>query len=240
MADRFYSPDPPADGLLVLSGDEAHHLARVRRLRPGEVVEVFDGRGTAYRAEVSGLGRDRVVLAVRGDPRTDRAAACSLTLATAVPKGERFAWLVEKATEMGVSRLVPLQTARSVVDPRRTKLQRLRRVVVEAAKQSGRNRLMVLDEPVSWSAFAQEETGENRLLAHPGGEPAAVWFRHVRGGRITLAVGPEGGFEPEEVELGREAGWRIVGLGDTLLRIETAGLVGCAVILALGTTEGDR
>lgn len=239
MADRFYSPDPPVAGLLVLTGEEARHLARVLRLGPGDVVEVFDGRGTAYRAEVAGLDRDRVDLAVRGDPLPDRVAPCHLTLATAVPKADRFDWLIEKATELGVARLVPLRTVRSVVDPRSTKLERLRRGIVAAAKQCGRNRLMTLEDPVSWTSFVRAETAEVRLLAHPAGGPAASWPRVGRGGRVTLAVGPEGGFEAAEVEDGRAAGWRIVGLGDTLLRIETAGLAGSAVILALVTREGD-
>jgi 16S rRNA (uracil1498-N3)-methyltransferase len=239
MADRFYSPDPPIAGRLVLTGDEARHLARVRRLRSGDVVEVFDGRGTAYRAEVTGLGGGRVELAVRGDPLPDRVAPCHLSLATAVPKADRFDWLVEKATELGVARLVPLRTGRSVVDPRSTKLERLRRVIVEAAKQCGRSGLMTLDDPVPWVSFARQESAEVRLVAHPGGEPAASWPRVGRGGRVTLAVGPEGGFDAEEVEAGRAAGWRIVGLGCTLLRIETAGLAGAAVILALATGEGD-
>src|SRR4051812_23439804 len=143
MADRFYCPDPPVEGFLTLSGDEARHLIRVRRLGPGDVVEVFDGRGTALRAEVAGVGRDRVELAVRGGPLPDRVAPCLLTLATAVPKADRFDWLVEKATELGVARLVPLRTERSVVDPRATKLDRLRRAIIEAAKQCGRNRLML-------------------------------------------------------------------------------------------------
>jgi 16S rRNA (uracil1498-N3)-methyltransferase len=239
VADRCYCPDQPVEGLLTLTGDEARHLARVRRLGPGDMVEVFDGRGTALPAEVAGVGRDRVELAVRGGPLPDRVAPCHLTLATAVPKADRFDWLVEKATELGVARLVPLRTGRSVVDPRATKLDRLRRVIIEAAKQCGRNRLMVLEDPIPWAEFAGREEAEVLLLAHPGGEPVASWPRVGRGGRVALAVGPEGGFSAQEIEAGRAARWRMVGLGRTLLRVETAGLAGSAVILALGTKEGD-
>ena len=116
MLDRFYCPKPPIDGLAVLEGDEARHLIRVRRVDVGEMVELFDGRGSAYRAKVSSLGRDRVELTITGLSGEGGVARLSLTLATAVPKGERFDWLVEKATELGVSRLIPLVTERSVVD----------------------------------------------------------------------------------------------------------------------------
>ncbi len=234
MADRFFCPDPPVGDRLALGGDEAHHLARVRRVGVGEVVEVFDGRGFATRAEVVALGRDRVELVAVGDPLPDRAAAIRLTLATAVPKGERFDWLVEKATELGVSRLVPIVTDRSVVDPRAAKLDRLRRVVVEASKQSGRNRLMELAPPSPWAAVVADRGDPVRLLAHPVGVPARDWPLVRRGGPATLAVGPEGGFTGEEVEEALAAGWLAVSLGETLLRVETAGLAGCATLLALG------
>ena len=239
MADRYYCPEPPTNGWFALEDDEARHLVRVRRVQVGEVVEVFDGRGFATRAEVVALGRDRVELAAVGGPLADRVAACRLTLATAVPKGERFDWLVEKATELGVTRLVPIVAERSVVGPRAAKLDRLRRLVVEASKQCGRNRLMELDRPVPWVDFARQSDERPRLLAHPGGLPAPAWPRARRFGAVTLAVGPEGGFTDAEVETARALGWAAIGLGATLLRIETAALAGCSAILALceGTDE---
>lgn len=236
MADRFYAPEPPVDGRLVLGPEEARHLARVRRVVVGETVEVFDGQGSGFRAEVLAIERDRVELGV-GEVVPDRVAPRVLTLATAVPKGDRFDWLVEKATELGVARLVPLVTERSTVDPRGTKLDRLRRSVVEACKQSGRNRLLTIDEPIRWVAFLDDDPGSRgeaaRLVAHPGGEPIAAPPRSATGG-LVLAVGPEGGFTDMEIAAARERGWRIAGLGATLLRIETAALAGAAILLAPG------
>jgi 16S rRNA (uracil1498-N3)-methyltransferase len=206
----------------------------VRRLGPGAVVEIFDGAGFGTRAVVAGVGKDWVDLDTMGDPLPDRLPGCRLTLATAVPKGERFDWLVEKATELGVDRLVPLVTERSVVDPGAAKLDRLRRVIVEAAKQCGRNRLMALERPLPWSLWLAEPSAVTpRLIAHPGGVLPPAWPRSRHGGGATLAIGPEGGFTEAEVEAARVAGWQVVGLGATLLRIETAGLAGCAAILAL-------
>ncbi len=154
MAERFYSRDAllPATASLTLAGDQAHHLARVRRVQVGEMVEIFDGQGNATAAEVVTVEKTRVTLRSVGSPLPDRRPGIDLTLATAVPKGERFDWLIEKASELGVDRIVPLLTERSVVDPGQAKLERLRKTCVESAKQSGRNRLMNIFDPVSWSA----------------------------------------------------------------------------------------
>ncbi|HEV3164851.1 MAG TPA: RsmE family RNA methyltransferase [Isosphaeraceae bacterium] len=232
MADRFYCPDRGVEGQVTLSGDEAHHLARVRRVGPGMVVELFDGRGWASLAEVCLVERDRVELALVGEPLPDRAAPVKLTLATAVPKGDRFDWLVEKATELGVARLVPVITERSVVDPRGAKLERLRRVVVEAAKQCGRNVLMDLERPVPWPDYLGNEPAPLRLLAHPGGLPSLDWPDIESGQAVALGIGPEGGFTESEVEAASASGWKAVCLGCTLLRVETAGLAGAAAIFA--------
>jgi 16S rRNA (uracil1498-N3)-methyltransferase len=239
VAERFYCPEASGRNHITLRGDEARHLSRVRRLGPGDVVEVFDGKGFAVRARVTDAGADRVELEPVGDGLPDRTPPCRLTLATAVPKGERLDWLVEKATELGVERLVPIVTERSVVEPRQTKLGRLHRVIIEASKQCGRNKLMELDSPARWTPWATAQPTGLRLLAHPGSAPLAASTKPARGEGVTLAVGPEGGFTELEVEAARAAGWRPVGLGPTLLRVETAALAGAAILLAL-CEETDR
>lgn len=233
MADRFYCPDSPADGLLILRDEEARHLVKVRRLGIGDMVEVFDGRGNATAARVIETARDRVALEPAGAPLPDRTAQCPVTLATAIPKGERFDWLVEQATEIGVIRLVPLATERSVVDPRAAKLDRQRRRIIEASKQCGRNTLMELAPATPWLEFVPHAASTHRLVAHPGGIPASGWPVPKSGTGVTLAIGPEGGFTDAEIAAATEAGWLAVSLGRTLLRVETAGLVGCAAILAV-------
>lgn len=237
MADRFYCPDLPREGRFVLQGDEAHHLARVRRLGVDCIVEVFDGRGYATTAEVTAVGRDAVELRVVGEPLPDRTPMCRVTLATAVPKGERFDWLIEKATELGVARLVPLITERSVADPRGAKLDRLRRLSIEASKQCGRSRLLDLAQPTSFARLIAESSEGVRLVADPHGLSAELWPRAPLNGTAVLVIGPEGGFTPSELALARESGWTLARLGPTILRIETAGLAGTAILLAFC---GDR
>jgi len=239
LADRFYCPDAPVDGRATLAGDEARHLIRVRRVAVGERVEVFDGRGSALIVEVAALGRDRVELAVLGPAPSRSSPALALTLASAVPKGDRFDWLVEKATELGVARLIPLVTGRSTVDPRSAKLDRLRRVIVEASKQSRRDRLMDLDPPTPWPTVLAGFGAGCRLVAHPGGRPIAGPGPIPAGGPAILAIGPEGGFTEDEVDRARAMGWSAVGLGPTVLRVETAALAGCSTLLALAESERD-
>lgn len=236
MADRFFCPTLPGVGRVLLDGAEAHHLARVCRLAIGDRVELFDGKGFGALAIVRTLGKGTVELEAV-ERTTGRAAARELTLAVAVPKGERFDWLVEKATELGVARLVPLMTERSSVAPRDTKLERLRRAVIEASKQCGRNQLMTIEGPRPFGAYLQAERAPDRVLADPGG--LAGWSWPPSSSPVALAVGPEGGFTPGEVESARALGWRPAALGATLLRIETAALVGAALLLVPGPTRSE-
>lgn len=231
MADRFFCPTPPDAGRLVLEGDEAKHLARVARREVGELVEVFDGRGACVAAEILDITRGRVELAVRSTIE-DRLAPAPLTLLVAVPKGERFDWIVEKATELGVARLVPLKAARSVVDPRSAKLERLRRVILEASKQCGRNRLMTLDEPIPATEAFRSERAAVRLLAQSGGEPPGSWPWLSADLPVALAIGPEGGWTDAELEEARASGWTFAGLGATRLRVETAAIAGAAIVFS--------
>jgi 16S rRNA (uracil1498-N3)-methyltransferase len=228
---RFYCPDSPRQGRQRLAADEAHHLTRVCRLGIGDIVEVFDGQGLATRSEVVATGQGSVELVILS-VLPERRPPVHLTLATAVPKGERLDWLVEKATELGVDRLIPITTDRSVAHPRETKLDRLRRSIIEASKQCRRDRLMILEPPVAWTRVVQSAQPPLRLLADPDGCRLPAWPAIDPGGVATLAVGPEGGFTPEEREQAIKTGWVAVCLGVNTLRIETAGLAGCAALLA--------
>jgi len=231
---RFYCPDPPQSGQYRLRADEARHLTRVCRHATGDRVEIFDGKGFATLARIVQIDWNHVELVAEGEPIVDSSPCCSLTLATALPKGERLDWLIEKATELGVARLIPLVTERSVVDPRQSKLDRLRRTIIEASKQSRRNWLMGLQDPMSWADMVSFPSvpGTHRFIAAPDGVPPSRWAVPARGGEILLAVGPEGGFTVAEEELARAAGWHPIRLSTHVLRVETAGLAGAAILLA--------
>jgi len=231
VSNRFYRPELPAEGQFRLDADESKHLLRVFRREVGDRVEVFDGRGLSVLARVMGRDGNLAVLEAEGPPILEPTPVCSIEIGAAVPKGDRFDWLVEKAVELGVARLVPLITERSVVDPRGSKLDRLRRAIIEASKQSGRSRLMELSPSIGLRSFL-ETPGGVRLLADPRGEPAESWPRIVRGAAVRLVVGPEGGLTDAETALAEGLGWTPVRLGAHILRVETAVLAGAAAILA--------
>jgi 16S rRNA (uracil1498-N3)-methyltransferase len=232
VSDRFYCPDPPHGRRYRLGPEESRHLARVCRFGIGDRVEIFDGRGFATRAEVVASAVDGVELVAVGEPIAVARPACTLVLATAMPKGDRIDWLVEKATELGVDRLIPIVAERSVVIPRGSKLDRLRRSIVEASKQCRRARLMVLEEPLEWTRLVAAFPGALKFLADPHGLGAADWPMIGRDREMVLAVGPEGGYSSAEREASIVAGWLPIRLGSHILRVETAGLAGCAALLA--------
>jgi 16S rRNA (uracil1498-N3)-methyltransferase len=205
-----------------IAGPEAHHLSAVCRVRPGDAVRLFNGDGREYPARVAAVGRRAVEVEVEGVETSSRELPFRLEVAAPLPKGDRAQFLIEKLTELGVTAFTPLQTARSVVHPREAKRDKLQRRVIEASKQCGRNVLMRVGPLTDWPAFVRRDgLPARRILAHPGGEE---W---TTGGAAdaALAVGPEGGFTDEEVEAARAAGWRVVGLGPRILRVETAALM---------------
>jgi 16S rRNA (uracil1498-N3)-methyltransferase len=222
MAERFYVNCPLQPGPVELRGPEAHHLAVVCRVRPGDQVRLFNGDGREYPACVTQVSRRGIILDVFGIEAPPRELGFRLEVAAPLPKGDRAQFLVEKLTELGVTSFVPLRTQRSVVHPRETRLDRLERYVIEASKQCGRNVLLRVGPLTDWEDYCRRsDLPAVRVLAHPGGE-AQSW---PAGQDAALAVGPEGGFTDEEVEQARSAGWLVVGLGPRILRVETAALV---------------
>jgi len=253
MSRRYFIEQPPPppdqpDAKVVLGGTEAHHLLHVMRARVGDRVVLFDGSGREFAAVIEQLGRSDIRLRIECCEAVDRELDRDVTLAVALPKGERQRWLVEKATELGAARLIPLECERGVAQPTAKALERLRRAVVEASKQCGRNRLMEVAEPVQFATLLGRHDGTTRrLIAQP--RPAATGGGKAAGGtgsaspfapgpgEVVAAVGPEGGFSPEEVAAAREAGFEPVDLGPRILRVETAA-VALLTLLGAGQSGG--
>ena len=214
--------------------DEAHHLGRVLRLRPGALVEAADGGGRVFTVRIEALGRGEAWGTIVGEASASRESPCAITLAQAILKGERMTWLVQKATELGVARLVPVETARVVAraPAERARHSRWERVAREAVKQCGRGVVPVVEAPRGFGAVLAEAAAHDAtwLCWEGGGRPLATLAREAgRVRRILLLVGPEGGFTDDEVAQARAAGARPVGLGPRILRAESAGLVAVAL-----------
>lgn len=241
MADRYFVEHKIDSDRIVLGPPEGRHLARVMRADPGDAVTLFDGSGAEFVANVERVGRDEVVLAIRERHEIDRELPVRLVLAVALPKGDRQKWLVEKCVELGVKALVPLYTERGVAQPADSALARLRRSVIEATKQCGRNRLMEIAEAQKWSDLAASTSPDTlRLVAQPGASQSIIAAcragdagSHACSREVCAAVGPEGGLSDNEYELALAQGWQGVSLGTRILRVETACLALAATVAAL-------
>jgi 16S rRNA (uracil1498-N3)-methyltransferase len=247
---RFYAPPSaftPDEQTVSLGADEARHARDVLRLQPGDEVYVFDGAGKEFRCAVREFSRDGAALEVLEEVEPARPESpLKLTLGIALLKGEKFDLVVQKATELGASRIVPIATSRADVrirngDDTKRKLTRWQRIALEAAKQCGRARLMEIAEPVGFRDLIDRpgEEGELRLMfAERNGTSFAEVGRNPPPDSVKLSalIGPEGGWADEEFELAREAGWQIVTLGGRTLRAETAAI---AIVAVLQHRFGD-
>lgn len=238
MSERYFVENPIEDSSARLAGGEAHHLIHVMRAKVGDEVTLFDGSGAQFAARVTRVGRAEVELEVVSRSLVERELSTALILGAALPKGDRARWLAEKATELGVARLAPLETRYAGERPSAAALEKLRRAVIEASKQCGRNRLMDVAEPRPLDTFlcGAGET-ELRLIAHPGGRRCrAVLDELLPPGkppsRVSLAIGPEGGFTQGEIDAAQSHGWHAVDLGRRVLRVETAALVLASLVVA--------
>jgi 16S rRNA (uracil1498-N3)-methyltransferase len=250
---RFYAPPEafaPDGASVLLSAEESRHLRDVLRLRAGDEAYVFDGEGREFACVVGGAGgRGAATLEVRGRAEPPRPESpLELTLAVALLKGEKFDLVVQKATELGAARVVPLETRRAdmrlrdAADAAR-RVERWRRLALEASKQSGRARVPLVAGPSALGPFlaAAARAGELRLLfAERGGagldslpveaRPASPSVENKSRAAVTALVGPEGGWDDGEIALARSHGWTIITLGGRTLRAETAAITAAALL----------
>lgn len=223
----FLNPLPAVGATAIVEADEAHHITAVRRQGVGDNISLFDGQGTIAQARILAIGARARTVAAQILQCEHRAAPTPLHLASALPKGERQATLLDLTTQLGMTAFTPLQCARSVAQAGAGAPSRWQRVVLESCKQSRRLYLPALNAvatPVQIVAAAATR-GELILLAHPTGEPLARHYEPLRRATgFTLLVGPEGGFSEEEVGAMVKAGAYPIGLGKGILRVETAAI----------------
>jgi len=252
------APERIRDGRVVFDRDESRHLARVLRLRSGDTVLATDGTGREYTVRLESLGEEATGT-VLGVSANAHESPIRITLVQAVPKGDKMESIVRAATELGVTRVVPTLTARTVValDPGRwrDRARRWQRVAKEAAKQCGRAAVPAVDEPRALAqAIELAEAADLRLClwelaagaagGQGGGKGRSLGTTLAAtlpptlapGSHIGLLIGPEGGLTQGEVERARAGGWTVVGVGPRILRTETAGP---AIIAVLQARFGD-
>ena len=227
---------------MTLAGDEAQHMRGVLRLKPGDEVFVFDGEGREYRCRIESLRRDEAALTVLEKLEAKSPESpLELVLALGLVKGEKFELVVQKATELGVARIVPVMTKLSDIRLRderdaARRLTRWRRIAQEAAKQSGRAVVPAVEEPVAFDTLLEDCSPEKDgalclMFAEREGRGLLEVIEAVtRPPKVTALVGPEGGWADEEISSAQSAGWRVVTLGGRILRAETAAITVAALL----------
>ena len=239
---RVYVPQPLQPGSEVaLPVQAGEHLVRVLRLERGHPLRLFNGDGNEYGGEIASLAKRAVtarVLTLQDVPSLE--SPLRLTLVQGIARGEKMDWILQKATELGVARIVPVVTERTEVrlDAERAerRLAHWQAVLGSACEQCGRNRLPQLDEPLRLAEFATQPAvaGELRLVLDPQAGRCVQTLPQAS--QMTLVVGPEGGLSDADLGLLAQAGFRGVRLGPRILRTETAGIAALAVLQAL---QGD-
>ena len=227
----------------LLSGDEAYHFSKVMRGKVGDSLVLFDGTGTYAYGIVESIQKDSVRIHITNTLSDEVESPLRLTVASALPKGERQRFLIEKLTELGVARFVPVLMERSVSRANESALQRLRRYVIESAKQCGRNVLMEITDEVLMDhlneLFVEEATA--KFLLHPIAlsNVGQTTPRLLAGtpGKVAILVGPEGSFTDQEVDLALRDGFLPLDLGKRILRTETACIAAAALFLIINEPQ---
>ena len=228
---RFYaSIEQFQTDTITLNAEETRHLRDVLRLKETDQVQVFDGAGREVLCEIESIGKKETRLRIIGEIAPNAPESnLDLTLAVALLKGEKFDLVVQKAVELGVTKLVPLNTKRADVKLKETekRIERWRKIALEACKQSGRAKLMDIANPFDFGKFVETADGVKILFSERGGESFSTIKKSEK---MTAVVGAEGGWEDAELESARKNGFQIITFKGRILRAETAAIAITAIL----------
>lgn len=242
MANFYIEKSAITQNVAIISGEEAQHISRVLRMKKGDGVTLCDGEGMFYDAVLESFDEKTVTAQILSSRIAETEPTVKITIFQGVPKNPKLETIVQKATELGVVRIVPVDTVRSVAKlDKMNKVDRLRKIAKEAAKQSKRGIVPEVSAPLSFKE-AVKEAAKADLALIPYEEEREVSLKKALRGKtpetVSVMIGPEGGFEKEEIDLALENGITSVTLGKRILRTETAPLaVASAVLYELGEME---
>ena len=233
---RFFIDYTPAvGGSAVIEGGDARHIAGALRMAVGETLTLCDGCGTDYACTITAVERELVTLSVDAATPTTAEPTLAVTLYMGLPKGDKMELIIQKCVELGVTAIVPVAMSRCIVKldgkDAAKKQARWQKIADEAAGQSGRGILPVVETPISWKQALTRFAEENTLLCYEGGGAPIGTLVTPADNAVSLVVGPEGGFDPAEVEAVTAVGGRIATLGPRILRCETAPIAAMAVLM---------
>jgi 16S rRNA (uracil1498-N3)-methyltransferase len=238
MARRLFFVDGVRRDHAELNDEDAHHLVRVLRVEPGQIYELSDNR-SLYLAEVEAARKDRVVFRIV-ERRAAPVPRVRATLLAALIKFDRFEWIVEKATELGAERIVPVAAARTdkgLEAGAEKRLERWRRIALESCQQARRPRLPILEAPVRFADAILQAAGRRYFLDEMPGAPPLASLLPAGEETAALLLGPEGGWTEQERAAALASGWLAASLGPNILRAETAAAAALAILMNLETGQ---
>ena len=242
MANFYINKSDITENTAIITGEEAQHISRVLRMKKGDEVTLCDGEGSFYEAILTDFSEKSVTAQITSSRRAETESRVQLTVFQGVPKNPKLETIVQKATEIGVVRIVPVDTSRAVAKlDKSAKVERLRKIAREAAKQSKRGIVPKVTESVSFKE-AVRMASQADLAIIPYEEETEVSLKKALSGKspstVAIMIGPEGGFEKEEIQLAKDNGIISVTLGKRILRTETAPIaVSAAVLYEFGEME---
>ena len=240
MQHFFVEPSQVRDGRIIIEGSDVNHMKNVLRMKIREQVMVSDGNNLKYLCEVEGYGGEKAILNIKEMREADTELASRIYLFQGLPKQDKMELIVQKAVELGAFQIIPVETRRSVVklDEKKAirKRERWQEIAKSAAKQAGRAYIPGVEEVMSWKEALRCSEGLDVVLIPyelaEGMDEARSVLKAIRQGQsVGVFIGPEGGFEKEEVEEALQKGAKAITLGRRILRTETAGLAALAVLM---------
>jgi len=239
MPHFYVNPKDIKDKSFVIENEQFHYLSTVRRFSAGDEINIFDGLGNSYKARIDNIDRTTMKGTILSS-KTFVLSKIKVSLYTAIPKGERFDWLIEKAGEIGISKIVPVIYLRSVVkELSENKIERYKKISISASSQSWRADIMPVDKPVKFNEAAEKVSREKdtlNVLPWESEENKKILSllnenKYVK--NINIFIGPEGGFDKTEIDVALKNNFKTVTLGKNILRVETAAIVASSILTSI-------
>ena len=235
---RFFADfDSIKDDMIFIEGNDAHHISKVLRLKEDDEIIVCDKEGTDYHCSIKSLGKDAVEAWILKKEVSSSEPPIEITLYQGVPKGDKLETVIQKCVELGGVKIVPVSMKRSVavIKDKEKKKQRMQKIALESSKQCGRAKLPEVLEVLSFKeAIADAQNNDLKILPY-GAENKQklkdVLLENKNSTKIAIFIGPEGGFDEEEIKLAKENGFKTVTLGPRIMRTETAPLACISAVM---------
>ena len=239
MPHFYVNPKDIQDKNFLIKDEQFHYLSNVRRFSVGDEINIFDGLGNSYKARIDNIDKK----SMKGTILSSKTLVLpnkKISLYTAIPKGERFDWLIEKTSEIGISKIVPVIYSRSVVkELSENKLERYKKISISASSQSWRADIMTIEKPVNFNETVEKlSTQKDTLNILPWESEEeknilGILNENKDIKNINIFIGPEGGFDKTEIDIAIKKGFKTVTLGKNILRVETAAIVASSIVTAM-------